>query len=432
MATATAQPSTTVLHKHIDYVSPVRQYTMGAVMVALGLLTWWLFARTAEPGILTKFGLTPGGSTVKVPDLIFPTQTVLYVLAGLQVLLGSIQLIRRGGFRDRTNLVLFLVATMFVVAFLAWGAAGKSLNVGGLLKTTLTASVPLTLGALSGILCERAGVINIAIEGMMLAGAFSGAFIGSLSGNLWVGMAAGVATGVLMGVIHAFLSIKYKTNQIISGTVINILATGLTSYFAAKFLQTHREWNDPGVFQPIHIPFLTKIPLIGPIIFDSNIYIYAMFAFLFLLQFALFYTRWGLRHRSVGEHPRAADTLGINVIRTRWIAVLLGSAMAGFAGSYFTLGSVGSFNEMMTAGRGFIALAAMLFGNYMPFGAFGAGLLFGFFDSLASKLAILGIQIPSQFLLMLPYVITIIVIAGVVGRTTPPAAVGVPYEKEGG
>jgi len=430
MATATATATTIVSRKHIEYVSPARQYTMGAVMLLLGLATWWLFARTTEAGVLTKFGLTPGGSTIKVPDLIFPTQTVLYVLAVLQILLAIIQLVRKGGFQQRTNLVLFLVATMFVAAFLAWGAGGKSLNIGGLMKTTLIKAVPLTLGAMAGILCERAGVVNIAIEGMMLAGAFGGAFVGSVSGNMWVGVAAGVGIGMLLGVIHAFLSITYKANQIVSGTVINILATGMTSYLSARFLQSHQEWNNPGIFQPIEIPLLSKIPVIGPILFDNNMYVYAMFFFLILLQFGLFYTRWGLRHRSVGEHPRAADTLGINVIRTRWVAVLLGAAMAGFAGSYFTLGSVGRFDEVMTAGRGFIALAAMIFGNWMPFGSFGAGLLFGFFDSLASKVAILGIQIPSQFLLMLPYLITIIVIAGVVGRTTPPAADGVPYEKE--
>jgi ABC-type uncharacterized transport system permease subunit len=429
MAAATTT-STTIVRRHIEYVSPARQYTMGAIMVVLGILTWWLFARTVEPGVLTKFGLTPGGSTVKIPDLVFPTQTVLYLLAITQIILGVLQLALKGGFKQRTNLVLFLVVTMFIVAFLAWGAGGKSLNVGGLLKGTLSKAVPLTLGAMAGILCERAGVVNIAIEGMMLAGAFGGAFIGSLAGNIWAGVAAGVGIGVFLGVIHSLLSITYKSNQIVSGTVINILATGLTSYFSAKFLQSHKDWNNPGIFQPIEIPGLSKIPLIGPILFDNNMYVYAMFAFLFIMQFALFYTRWGLRHRSVGEHPRAADTLGINVIRTRWIAVLLGGAMAGFAGSYFTLGSVGRFDEVMTAGRGFIALAAMIFGNWMPFGSFGAGLLFGFFDALASKLAILGIQIPSQFLLMLPYVITIVVIAGVVGRTTPPAADGIPYEKE--
>jgi ABC-type uncharacterized transport system permease subunit len=234
-----------------------------------------------------------------------------------------------------------------------------------------------------------------------------------------------------MGVLHGVLSINYKANQIISGTVINILATGLTSYLSAKYLQTNEALNNPGIFAPIKLPLLSKIPLLGGIVFENNMYVYAMFILLFLLQFGLFYTRWGLRHRSVGEHPRAADTLGIKVIRTRWLAVLLGAAMAGFAGGYFTLGSVGRFDEVMTDGRGFIALAAMIFGNYMPFGAFGAGLLFGFFDSLASKVAILGIQIPSQFLLMLPYLITIVVLAGVVGRGQVPAADGVPYEKEG-
>jgi len=421
----------TALRRHVDYVSPVRQYAMGTVMILLGLLTWWMFARTVEPGVVTKFGLTPGGSETLIPDLVFPTQAALYIMAVVQLAAGVAQTVLKGGFRRRTNLVLFIVAMLFIVAFLSWGAAGKSLNVAGLLKTTLVKAVPLTLGAMSGILCERAGVVNIAIEGMMLAGAFTGAFVGSISGNMWLGVSAGIGIGLLLGVIHALLSITYKADQIVSGTVINILSTGMTSYLSAKFLQSRQEWNNSGIFQPIEIPVLSKIPVIGPLLFDNSMYVYAMFAFLLLLQFGLFYTRWGLRHRAVGEHPRAADTLGINVIRTRWLAVMLGAAMAGFAGSYFTLGSVGRFDEVMTAGRGFIALAAMIFGNWMPFGSFGAGLLFGFFDSLASKLAILGIRIPSQFLLMLPYIITIVVIAGVVGRSTPPAADGVPYEKEG-
>jgi simple sugar transport system permease protein len=206
---------------------------------------------------------------------------------------------------------------------------------------------------------------------------------------------------------------------------------GITSYISAKFLQPIQELNSSGTFRPIEIPVLSKIPVIGPILFDNNIYVYAMFLFLILIHVGLFYTRWGLRMRSVGEHPKAADTLGINVFRTRYISVLLGAMMAGFAGSYFTLGSVGRFDEVMTAGRGFISLAAMIFGNWMPFGSFGAGLLFGFADSLASKLAILGIRIPSQFLLMAPYIITMIVLAGVVGRSQMPAADGEPYEKEG-
>jgi len=230
--------------------------------------------------------------------------------------------------------------------------------------------------------------------------------------------------------VHGVLSIKYKINQIISGTVINIFSTGITSFLSARFLQTHQELNNSGIFAPWPVPLLSKIPFIGPILFNHNVYVYAMYFFLIILQVALFYTRWGLRLRSVGEHPKAADTLGINVFKTRYMAVILGGMMAGFAGSYFTLGSVGRFDEVMTAGRGFISLAAMIFGNWMPFGSFGAGLLFGFADALASKIAILGIKIPSDFLLMAPYIATMIVLAGVVGRGQMPAADGTPYEKE--
>ncbi len=313
---------------------------------------------------------------------------------------------------------------------MTWAAAGKSLNLGGLLNTTLSKAVPITLGALSGVLCERAGVVNIAIEGMLLAGAMVGALIGSLTGNLWLGLLAAVLAGAFLGLIHGVLCIKYKIDQIISGTVINIFSVGITSYISAKFLQVYQDLNNPGVFKAWPVPLFSDIPIIGPIVFNNNMLVYALFFFLIVLQIGLFYTRWGLRLRSVGEHPRAADTLGINVFRTRYMAVLLGGMMAGFGGAYFTLGSVGRFDEVMTAGRGFIGLAAMIFGNWRPFGAFGAGLLFGFADSLASKLAILGIRIPSQFLLMAPYVATMIVLAGVVGRGQMPAADGQPYEKE--
>jgi simple sugar transport system permease protein len=300
----------------------------------------------------------------------------------------------------------------------------------GLFATTLSKAVPITLGAMAGILCERSGIVNIAIEGMMLSGAMVGALVASVTKNLWIGLLASIAVGALMAWILGVLSIKYKTNQVISGTVINILATGLTSYISAKFMQTYQELNNPGIFKPFQIPGLAKIPVLGPIFFDNNLFVYLLFVLLVVLQVALFSTRWGLRLRSVGEHPKAADTLGINVNRTRYMGVILGGMVAGFAGGYFTLGSVGRFDEVMTAGRGFIGLAAMIFGNYMPFGSFGAGLLFGFADSLASRLAILQVQIPSQFLLMAPYVVTMVVLAGVVGRSHAPAAEGVPYEKE--
>ncbi len=408
--------------------STTRQRVMGLVFLGLAFSIWILFGRTAAGDQVTVFNLSPGASTVIVPDWHLPTLTTLYALAIVAAVLGGVQLAR--GFGRWTNRVLGIVAGLFIFGFLVWAAAGKSLNLAGLMATSLSRAVPLTLGALSGVLCERAGVVNIAIEGMMLTGAMMGSLVGSVTHSLWLGLLAAILSGLLLSVIHGVLSIKYKTNQIISGTVINILSTGMTSYISAAFLQTHQELNNPGIFQPWAIPGLSRIPILGPILFDSNMFVYAMFLLLAVIHVALFFTRWGLRLRSVGEHPKAADTLGINVFRTRYMSVMLGGMMAGFAGGYFTLGSVGRFDEVMTAGRGFISLAAMIFGNWTPFGSFGAGLLFGFADSLKDKLAILGVQIPSEFLLMAPYVATMIVLAGVVGRGQMPAADGVPYEKE--
>jgi ABC-type uncharacterized transport system permease subunit len=423
--------TTTALRREIEFVSPTRKVTMGILFLAMGLVIWFFLSRLMGPDVVTKFGMTPGGVKATMTNLELPTQLTLNILAALCILLGVVQLVRHNGFGKRTNLVLGLVAGMFVFAFLTWAAAGKSLNLGGLINTTLSKAVPLTLGAMSGILCERAGVVNIAIEGMMLMGAMVGALVGSVTESLWIGLVVAVASGALLGLVHGVLSIKYKTNQIISGTAINIFATGMTSYISAKFMQSMQELNNPGIFPIWEIPGLSSIPFFGPILFRNNMFVFSMFIFLFLIQIGLFYTRWGLRHRAVGEHPRAADTLGINVFRTRYIAVILGGMMAGFGGAYFTLGSVGRFDEVMTAGRGFISLAAMIFGNWNPFGSFGAGLLFGFTDSLASKLAILGVRIPSQFMLMAPYVATMVILAGVVGRGQMPAADGTPYEKEG-
>jgi simple sugar transport system permease protein len=413
--------------KTAEYVSPTRQRVMGILFLLIAFSIWFFFSRSVEPGVQTTFGLTPGGSETQLADWVFTTAPILNILAIVCAILGGAQLAR--GFHSRTNLVLAWVVGMFIFSFLAWGAADGSLNIAGLLRSSLVRSVPITIGALSGVLCERAGVVNIAIEGMMLTGAMMGTLVGSLT-NMWIGLLAAVLVGGLLGLIHAILSIRYKADQIISGTVINIGAVGITSFISAKFLQRYQELNSPGLFPAWEIPALSKIPFIGPIMFDHNLFIYALFFFLILLHVGLFYTRWGLRLRSVGEHPKAADTLGINVFRTRYMAVILGGMMAGFGGGYFTVGSVGRFDEVMTAGRGFIGLAAMIFGNWTPFGSFGAGLLFGFTDSLASKLAILGVAIPSEVLLMAPYIATMIVLAGVVGRGQMPAADGKPYEKE--
>ncbi len=406
-----------------------KQRILGIIIFSIGLFIWLVLAKTTSPEAQTMFIMTPGGSSVISPDLYFNSFTMLIVLAVLCMVAGLFQFIM--GFGKYTNYVLVLVGLMLTTSFLAWGASGGSINVGGMLRIMIMRSIPIVIGALSGILCERAGVTNIAIEGMMITGALVGAMCGSLFG-LWAGVLAAIIAGGIISIGHAVLSIKYKVDQIISGTIINIFTIGLTSYIVTKILQ-EREWqylNESGIVMPFSIPFLSKIPYLGPILFHHNIYVYSMYILVIVLTIALFRTKWGLRMRAVGEHPKAADTLGINVFGIRYLAVILSGMLAGFAGSYFSLGSAGYFNQSMTAGRGFIALAAMIFGNWTPVGALGAGLLFGFSEALSTNLALLRFPIPSDILMMVPYILTMIVLAGVVGRSRGPAAAGTPYEKE--
>lgn len=418
---------TATVGKEIAPESHTRQRVMGIIFLALAAVLWFVFVQGVESEIITKFGLPASTQVGDNITLELPSRVTLILLTIVTAVLGGIQLAR--GFGTYTNLMLGVVMAIFIFGFLTWGAADKSLNLGGLLGAMLLRSVPITLAAMSGILSERAGVVNIAIEGMMLIGAMFGALVGSLT-NIWIGLLAAVLAGMLLSAIHGALSIKYRINQIVSGTVLLIFATGFTSFISAKFLQKYQDLNNPGTFSSWEIPVLSQIPILGPIVFNNNLFVYAMLIFVPLIHVMLYYTKWGLRVRSVGEHPKAADTLGINVIRTRWISVLSSGAMAGLAGAYFTLGSVPRFDEGLTAGRGFIGLAAMIFGNWNPIGSFGAGLLFGFADALQTKLAILRLPIPSEFLLMLPYVATMIVLAGLVGRGQMPAADGIPYEKE--
>jgi simple sugar transport system permease protein len=272
--------------------------------------------------------------------------------------------------------------------------------------------------------------VNIAIEGMLLAGAFTGAVVGSVTGNTVLGLVAAGAVGAALASLLAVLAIRYRVDQIIAGTVINIFAAGLTSFALTRVLIDHPELNEPQRFAQEPIPVLSGIPILGPMFFSSNVFLYILLVLIGLIHYGLFYTRWGLRVRSVGEHPRAADTAGINVIRTRYQQVILGGIVAGIGGAYFTLGSTGSFERNMTAGRGFIGLAAMIFGAWTPIGAFLASLVFGFADALQARLSILNIDIPSELLLMVPYLVTIGVVAGLVGRVRAPAADGKPYTKE--
>ncbi|RME55274.1 MAG: ABC transporter permease [Caldilineae bacterium] len=301
------------------------------------------------------------------------------------------------------------------------------------LNFTLRAAVPLVLGAMSGILCERSGIINIGIEGMMLAGAFAG-FVAKTHTNDWPLMLSllfsvviAVGIGGVMGLLHATLSIRFRMDQIISGTVIIILAAGFSAYLF------DRDAIAEGKFSSIAIPGLSQIPVIGPVLFDNPPITYLALILVVVLHIALFYTRWGLRTRAVGEHPRAADTVGINVNLYRYVNTSIGGMLAGLAGAFLVLEAVGQFQEGMTAGRGFISLAAMIFGNWNPFGALGAATLFGYTQALQNELLLAGVTtVPRQFVSMLPYVVTIVAVSGFVGRVRPPAAEGKVYETEGG
>jgi general nucleoside transport system permease protein len=410
-----------------------RPRLLGLFYTAVGLLMLWFFASNTRPGELATLGLNTTRSVelVKLPDIIVPVLPVVWVLGGLTLLLGLWQLVR--GF-SRTGWLLGVVSFAFLATFLVWTARGTSFSLIGILSATLQLATPILLGALSGVLCERSAVINIAIEGMMLGSAFAAVFFANVTGNIMVGLFAGLAVGALLAAWHAVMSIQFKMDQIISGTVINIFATGLTNFLNQRVMQEYQNLNNQATFPVISqvFPDLGKIPIIGPLLFDQSPLVWVALILLVVIQFALFHTRWGLRTRAVGEHPQAADTLGINVYRMRYLNVILGGVVAGLGGAYYTLGSVGRFDKQMTNGHGFIALAAMIFGNWTPVGSFASSLIFGFADALQVKLQILigQVNIPSDFLLMLPYIVTIVALAGVVGRVIPPAADGQPYEKQ--
>ncbi len=424
----------TVMTKIGEKAAPLTgQRPLGLFLVALGLGMLLYFLPTSQPGQLATFGLNTTRSVelIRLPDIVIPVQPALWLLSALVIVLGLIHMWR--GF-ENTGWLLGIVSLCFLTAFLVSAARGTSFSLIGILSASLQLATPILLGALSGVLCERSGVINIAIEGMMLGAAFTSVLVANVTGNIMLGLVAALATGALLAAWHAVLSIQFKMNQIISGTVINIFATGLTNFLNQRVLQVNTNLNNQMTFPYISqvFPGLGKIPILGPLLFDQTPIVWMALILLVVIQFALFNTRWGLRTRAVGEHPRAADTLGINVFHMRYLDVILGGMVAGLGGAYFTLGSVGRFDKLMTNGRGFIALAAMIFGNWTPIGAFASSLIFGFADALQVKLQILigQVNIPYDFLLMLPYIVTMVALAGVVGRVVPPAADGEVYEKQ--
>ncbi len=406
-----------------------QEQILGVLYLLFALLIWWLFWPHIAAGSKATFGLnlSTAVETPKVPALVIPARTAVLLLGLLSAFVGGYQLAK--GFEEPQAL-LGVILVIFLFAFLVWATAGKSFNLTGMLASTVLRAAPIAFGALSGVWCERTAVINIGIEGMMLSAAFTSVVAASATHNPWIGLLVAMLTGGVLGWILAVLAIRFRVDQIIAGTAINILAVGLTSFLSHSWLAHQQSLNAAPNFRPLPIPGLATIPVLGPILFQANAIIYLLFALIIITHLVLFHTRWGLRMRAVGEHPKAADTLGINVYLTRYVAVTIGGIIAGMGGAYFTLGSVGRFDEEMTAGKGFIGLAAMIFGKWNPIGGFIASLIFGLADALQVKMAILRVPIPSQFLLMAPYIVTIIVLSGVVGRAIPPAADGQPYVKE--
>jgi len=409
----------------------VRSWKAPIALGIFALISLVLFAIIGRGGsAVSTFRLSTSKDFIQLPDLQLPVRatgvTVSIVL--ILITLLSVYLVRQN--RKVPIWLVSVYAILFMVGFLSWAAANGTIPLPGLLIGTVGLATPLIFGALSGVISEHVGVVNIAIEGQLLAGAFVAALVGSLTQQPFVGLAAAMIAGVLVSFVLAAFSIKYFVDQIIVGVVLNVLVAGLTSFLYSTLLSPNAlELNNPPQFHKLNIPVLSQIPIIGPVLFQQTIISYLMYITVGLVYWGLFHTKWGLRLRSSGEHPQAADTVGINVNSTRFWNVSLAGAIAGMGGAFYTLVVVGAFNKEMTNGAGFIALAAVIFGRWDPIRATLAALLFGFATNLQNVLGVIGSPVPSEFMLMLPYVVTIFAVAGLVGKVRPPAAEGKPYIK---
>ncbi len=416
-----------------------RQWKMVGLFAIVALSLVWFYFEIDDPTVTYLLDNAKGEDPKQL-------NAHVVVIAGLVVTLVALglavfNLIPAGW---PTILAAALVGLAFLLGFLVWNYAdqtGTTFAMVNPLPGTVKYAVPLVFGALAGCLCERAGVINIAIEGQFLMAAFWASVVASFAGSAEWGLVGGIAAGVAMGSLLAVFAMRYLVNQVVLGVVLIALATGLTDFLLSQIPtdpEIRAKLNNPMTLDPLPdagIPFLSSVadalsglPVIGPTVFDQTLLAYLMYVSVVVVAFLIFQTRWGLRVRSVGEHPKAADTVGLKVNRLRWQAVLLGGAFAGLGGAYFTVGSNGAFASNMSAGNGFIALAAVIMGRWHPIYASLAALFFGLMTTLSSQLEFLG-KVPTSFLTALPYLATIIAVAGLVGRVRPPAADGEPYVK---
>lgn len=369
-------------------------------------------------------------SSIALPDLPVETYPTVLVSALFLVLCTAYAVWAAVNYLRPGLWLAVVFALVAIFAFLTWSAADGLVPVTGLLFGAISLSVPLVFGAMGGVIGERVGVVNVAIEAQFLAAAFTSALVGSITGSFVLGLLAALVAGALVGAVLAAFAIRYLVDQVIVGVVLNVLITGLTSFLHGALMVPNRETlNSPDRFPRWAIPGLSEIPILGPVLFNQTLIVYLMYIAIPLIAWALYKTRWGLRLRAVGEHPQAADTVGIKVNATRFWNVVLAGGIAGVGGAYFTLGAVGSFDKEMAGGLGFIALAAVIFGGWDPIRAALAALLFGFATNLQTLLSNLGSPIPSQFMSMLPYLVTILAVVGFAGGARAPAASGKPYVK---
>jgi ABC-type uncharacterized transport system permease subunit len=421
MSTATVQEPTEVAAPEPFWS---RQRRLGLALVLIGALAAAVFGALA-PSEDARFTLSEDaeGAALSINGQVGAVLFGLLALAAGGAMLAGLA-------RRRSNVLLSLGILAFVLSFLCWQVAGNFMPLVDTTEGTLQLALPLILGALAGVLGERSGVVNVAIEGQFLMGAFAGALVGTMATSVWAGLISAAVGGVIIAAILAVLSIRYLVDQTVVGMVLNLFALGITGFLYERLMQPDAQtYNTPPQMPEWRIPGLADIPVIGPVLFEANLLVWVALALVVAIHFGLSRTRWGLRTRAVGEHPTAADTVGIRVRGLRYLNVLLGGVVAGIGGAYFTLVATGSFTKNMTAGAGFIALAALIFGRYTPFGALGAALFFGFAQKLATYLSAIESPVPSQFLNMLPYLATLIAVAGLVGRVRAPAADGQPYIK---
>jgi len=403
------------------------------IMLGVLAVVAFVFFGLMGPNQTAKFGISTSGDFFELPALEVPAFLGGLVLSVIMLGLAAYAVYLKTKDRPSPSWLPITFIVLFVAAFLIWvvgGARTPSISLAGLIAGSVTLAVPLVFGSLSGVLCERVGVVNIAIEGQLLGGAFTAAMVASMTKNPFLGLLAAAVAGAVVSMVLALFSIKYLVNQIIVGVVLNVLVSGVTGFLFSTVMQADKaRFNSPVGLDNIEIPVLSGIPIIGPILFKQSLVGYLMYIAVIVVWLGLFKTKWGLRVRAVGEHPQAADTMGIKVNATRFWNVTLGGAIAGIGGSFFTLVAIDSFTKEISGGRGFIALAALIFGRWNPIGAFFAALLFGFADNLQSIVTIIGTPVPSQFMAMLPYLVTVLAVAGLVGRSRPPAASGIPYVK---